>query len=242
MLNRIYPQYIITPKVGGIWTRGYVLFARLKNHTTIFSKARKVKMAMQNNAKFAVLKKGENTTKNALISALLSMKDGPKGILTKFLSIKELIITEIKKKFWKSSKNRERKMDMQIQKHTVKGTKKKLPAIIMLVWQSNLVTLYALKYVITAKIAVRLKLITMTIQSLWKLFGFAANVMVKSIEQIYQRERLNPMDAKAYAIVRPTQRKVLRLAEMTNPFSREVTKLATAHSGLLVLSRFLHYK
>lgn len=219
MLNRTYQQYIITPqKMENLWTQGYVLFARLKNHTIIFIRAKKERMDIQNNARYVVLQKVENITKNVLKFVLLNMKDGLREILIKFLSIRELIIIGIKKKSWKSSKNLERKMDMRTQKHTGKGTKKRLHATIMWLWQSSLVILYALKHAIGAKIIVRHKLITMIIQSPWKLFGFVANVMEKSIEQIYQRERLNPMGAKAHAIVRSTQRKVLRLAEMTNPF------------------------
>lgn len=51
-----------------------------------------------------------------------------------------------------------------------------------------------------------------------------------------QPERLNPMGAKAHAIVRPTQRKVLRLAEMTNSLILRGNK---AGSGIQQVVRFI---
>lgn len=49
------------------------------------------------------------------------------------------------------------------------------------------------------------KFITMIIQSLLRLFGFVEIVMAKSIEQIYQRERLNLWTPTGDVIVQPTE-------------------------------------
>lgn len=207
MLNRIYPTvYNKSPKKEILWKKvGCALFARLKNHTIVFTKARKEKMATPNNVKFVDWLKDVNITKNVLKYVLLSMKDGLSAIPIRFLKIKELIITEIKKKFWIRSEKQENLMDMQPQKLIAKEIGKRLNAIILYVWQLNLAILSNPIIVKDVKINVCRKLITMIIQSPWMSYGFVINVMEKNIEHIYQRERLNLWTPKGDAIVQTTE-------------------------------------
>lgn len=218
-------QSIISPKVlGDKWTQGSVLFARLKNHIAVFTKARKARTDMQSNAKYVVLKRDVNITKNVLRSVLQNMKDGLKEILKRFLRTKEHITTGIENGFSQKCERIREKINMPLLRNTGKETDKSLTVTTMWLWQSNLAILFAQTNAINVKLNANLMPITMIIQSLWKLLGSVVNVMEKSIEYLFQRERLNPMGAQAHVIVRPTQRKVLRLAEMTNPFSCKVTK------------------
>ena len=206
MLNRIYsPVYNNSPKRRDLWNQGYVLFARLKNHTMNFTKARKVKMDMPNNAKHVGLLKVENTTKRDLKSVLQNMKDGLNVIQIRFLKTKELITKEIVKRFWIRLENQEKLMDTQIQRLIVKGIDKRLNVTTMSDWQLSLDILSALNHVINVKINVGHKLITMIIQSHLKSFGFVENVTDMSIEHIYQRERLNLETSKEDAIVQTTE-------------------------------------
>lgn len=192
MLDRIYPAVYNDFRKELIWIQGYVLFARLKNHTKNLAEARKERMATLNNARYAVSQKEGNIIKIIPKFVLLSTNDGLKEIHRKFSSIKELIITGTKKKFLQSSKRQERKMDIQRQKITEEEIEKKWIAITMLRWRSNSVISSVQKFVIGAKLIVSHTLITMITKSLWKLLGFVEHVMVWSIEQISQRERLNP--------------------------------------------------
>ena len=207
MLNRKYPTvYNKAPTQEILWKiQGYVLFARLKNHTIVFLKARKEKTATQNSAKYVDVKKIGNITKIILKNVLLNMKDGLIVIQIKFSRTKELIITVIKNVFWKKCENPEKKMDIEIQKPIVKGIDKKLIATTLLLW---LLSWDKSKNLISAKnvkTIVRHKLIIMIIQSLWMSFGFVASVMEKSIEYIYQRERLNLQTPDGDAIVQTTE-------------------------------------
>jgi hypothetical protein len=207
MLNNIHPAvYNKTPKKEILWKRqGCVLFARLRNHMIVFQKARKEKMATQNNVKFVVWLKTGNIIKTTLKNVLLNMKDGLIVIQIKFLKIKELITIKIKKKFWKSLKNQERKMDILIQKPIENEIGKKLNVTIMSLLRSNLDTLSNQIFVRNVRTIVSHKLITMTIPNPWTLFGFVANVMEKSIEYIYQRERLSVQTPFGDAIVQTTE-------------------------------------
>lgn len=218
MLNRSILQYIITPfKRSVLWNQGYALFARLKNLTVSFTEARKVKMAMPSNAKFAGLPRDANITKSVLRYALPNMLDGQKEILKKSVLIKELIIKEIAKRFWKKPGIQEKKMDMQTQKHIGKGIEKRLHAIIMSLLQSNLAILSVQKHVMNVKFNVSHKLTTMIMKSHWKSFGFVRNVMAMSIEQIYQRERLNLETSKEDAIVQTTEETCREKSEAVSP-------------------------
>lgn len=207
MLNRIYPTvYNKTPEKEDLWKEvGYVLFARLKNHTVVFTKARKEKMDMANSVKFADSLKIESITKKILKNVLLNMKDGLNAIRQKFLKIKELIITGTKKKSWIRFEKKEKKMDMQILKLIEQGTGKKLNVIISSDWLLNLAFLQNLIIARNVKTNVRHKGITMIIQSLWMSFGFVEDVMEKSIEYIYQRERPSLWTPKGDAMVRSAE-------------------------------------
>jgi hypothetical protein len=206
MLNNMNLQSVITPKIGGfIWKQGFVLFARLKNHTVVFTKARKVKMDMLSNARYVDLNKGASIIKNVLKFVLLNMKDGLREIQTKSLSIKGLIITGIKKKSLRSLERAERLMDMLKQSPIEKGIKRRLTTITMLQWQLSLVILSVLNHVRNVKSTVSHMLIIMTTQNPWKLPGYVENVMVKGIELFYQRERLSLETPKGDAIVQTTE-------------------------------------
>jgi hypothetical protein len=192
MLNSSILQYIITPKErSDIWTQGYVLFARLKNNMVVFTNARKERMDMPSNVKFVDSPKVENITSSVQKFVLQSMKDGQKEILKRFSKIKELITKETRKKSLISFVNQERKMDMQIQKHTGKEIEIKSNAIILCDSQLNLVNLLDQRNVRDVITVVSHKLITMITQSPWTLSGFVENVMEKSTELFYQRERLS---------------------------------------------------
>lgn len=206
MLNRINLQYIITPvKRSFLWNVGFVLFARLKNHTIVFSKVRKVKTVMPNNVKFVGLPREENIIKTTLKPVLKNMNDGLNEIQKKFLKIKGLIITGIKKRSWLSSKRQEKRMDMPILKHIGKETGIKLIVTTLSLLLLNLVKSLSQINVKNVKTIVRHMLTTTIMQSLWMLFGFAENVMEKSIEYVYQRERLNLWTPKGDAIVQTTE-------------------------------------
>lgn len=157
---------------------------------------------MANNVKFADWIKVENTTNKNQKFVLLNMKDGLKEIHKRFLKTKELIIIEIKSVFWKNCENQEKKMDIEIQKPIDQGIERRLNAITMLDWLLNLVILKNPIFVKDVKTNVCRMVIIMIIKSLWKLFGFVGNVMAKSIEYVYQRERLNLWTSKGDAIVR----------------------------------------
>ena len=198
--------YNKSPKKEILWKKlEYVQFARLKKPTIVFIKARREKMDTQNNVKFVDSKRDENITKKIQKNVLQNMKDGLIAIQIKFLKIKELIITGIKKESWKSLEKQEKKMDMQTQKLIVRETEKKLHVIIMWLWQLNSDILSNLCNVKGVKTIVLRKPIIMIIQSLWMLFGFVVNVMEKSIGLIYQRERLNLWTPKGDAIVQTTE-------------------------------------
>jgi hypothetical protein len=207
MLNLNYPTvYNKTPTKEILWkVLGYVQFARLKNHMIVFAKARKERMVILNNVKFVDLKKIGNITKESLKFFLLNTKDGRSAIQIRFLRIKEHTTTGIKKKYWKSLKNQEKKMDMQIQKPIAKEIGKRLNAIILYVWQLNLAILFDLNFVKDVKTVVRHKLITMIIPNLWTLFGYVINVMEKNIEHVDQRERLSVRTPFGDAIVQTTE-------------------------------------
>lgn len=191
ILNRKYPSvYNNSPNKEILWKiQGYVLFARLKNHTDVFTKVRKEKMVTQNNVKSVDWPKTGNIIKKTRKSVLLNMKDGLNVIQKKYEKIKELIITGIKKESLKSSKNLERKMVMQTLKPIESAIEKKLIAITTSEWHLNLGTLLNLNIAKDVKTPVRHRVITMIIRSLWKSFGFVEDVMVKNIEYNRQRER-----------------------------------------------------
>lgn len=207
MLDRKYSTvYNKTPKKEFLWkTQEYALFAKLKKNTFIFQKARKVKMVIRHNVKFADWLQIGNITKKILKNVLLNMKDGLTVIQTRFLKIKELIITGIKKKSWIRLENQEKKMDIKIQKPIANVIEKKLNVIILSDWLLNLV--YLTSQIIAKNVNLNQfhKPIIMTMQSLWMSFGFAVSVMEKSIELIYQRERLNLWTPKGDAIVQTTE-------------------------------------
>ena len=228
MIDNIYPTvYNKSPTKEILWKQqGYVLFARLKNHTIVFQKARKVKMDMQNNVKYVVWLKIGNITKIILKYVLLNMRDGRIAIQTRFLKIKELITIEIKKKSWKSLKNQERKMDMQIQKPIENVIEKRLNVTIMSLLRLNLDILSNLIIAKDVKTIVFLMDIITIIPNLSKLFGYVENVMAKSIEYIYQRERLNLWTPKGDAIVQTTEETCRGEFEVVPPpRNRSVSKL-----------------
>lgn len=227
MLNSNIPQYIMTPEKGEfIWNKGYVLFARLKNHMVNFTKARKVNTDMPSNAKHVGLSKIANIIKDEKKSVLLNMKDGQKEIQKKFLKIKELTTKEIEKRFWLSLENQEKSMDIQQQKPIVKGIKKRLNHTTMLLLQLSLVILFVQIHVTIVKNIVSHKLIIMIIKSLSRSFGFVLNVMEMSIEQIYQRERLSLETSKEDAIVQTTEETCREKSEAVSPpRNRSVGKL-----------------
>lgn len=219
MLNRISPAvYNETLKMEFSWIQQeYALFARLKNHTIVSQEARKEKMDMPSNAKYVDWLKIGNITRKILKSFLQNMKDGLNEIRKTFSKTKEHITNAIKNESWKNCESQEKQTDIEIQKPIVKEIGKRLIVTILLLWQLSWVISKNLISVRNAKTIVCLMPITMIIPNLWMLFGYVENVMEKSIEYLYQRERLNPTGAKAHAIVRPAQRKVLRSAEMTDP-------------------------
>ena len=206
MLNSNIHQYIITPiKRSQLWKKGYVLFARLKNRIIVFTKARKEKMDTVNNAKFADWLKEGNITRIIHKSVLLIMNDGLKEIQKRFLRIRGLTITVIKSGCWQSTKKQEKLMDMHQQKPIAKEIDKRSIAITTSLLRLNLAQLSNPISVRDAKTIVSHKHITMIMQSLWMSFGFVENVMVKSIEHIFQRERLNLQTPKGDAIVQTTE-------------------------------------
>jgi hypothetical protein len=206
MLNKTHPTvYNNSENKEKLWTQGYVLFARLKNHMVNFTKARKVNMDMRSNAKHVVLLKTGNTITGVKKSVLLNMKDGVNVIQKKFLKIKELITKEIEKRFWINSEKQEKTMGMHKQKRIEKEIERKLIATILSDWQLNLTKSAVLNHVKNVKFIVSHKLTTMIIQSLLKSFGFVVNVMGMSIEHINQRERLNLETSKEDAIVQTTE-------------------------------------
>lgn len=227
MLNSMNLQYITTPiSKGALWKKGFVLFAWLKNHMENFTKARKGSLDMRSDAKHVDLLKAANITKDGRKSVLQNMKDGQKETQRKFWQTSELIITGIKKRFLKSSKNPERSMDMPSQRHIGKKTRKRLHVTTMCQWQSNLAILSVLNHAITVKFIVNHMLTTMTTQSRWKLSGFVEYVMGKSIEQIFQRERLSLETAQADAIVQTTEETCREKFEVISPpRNRSVSKL-----------------
>lgn len=180
-------------------------FARLKRPTVVFTKARKGKMAMQNNVKFVDWLKDENIIKNVQKYVLLNMKDGLKEIQTRLSKIKELITTVIKKESWIRLEKQEKKMDTQIQKPIAKEIRKKLIVTILSHLRLNLVNWLDLNFAKDVKTNVSLMLIMKIIQSPWMLFGFVVVVMEQSIGLIYQRERLNLWTPKGDAIVQTTE-------------------------------------
>lgn len=219
MLNRTTPPvYNISPSQEELWIQGSVLFAGLKKPTIVFTKVRKEKMVTANNAKFVDWLRDASITKIIPQSVLQSMRDGQSVTLRIFSKIKELIITVIRKGFWTRLESLEKPMGMQVPKPTEKEIGKKSNVTILSDWHSDLANLSNWIIARDVKTNVSHKLIIRTTQSLSKFYGFVVNVMGKSIGQIYQRERLNPLGAKAHVIVRPAQRKVLKLAEMTNSF------------------------
>jgi len=206
MLTGIYPLvYNDTPQRSDLWKQGHVLVARLKNHTVIFTNARREKMAMQSNAKYADWLKIGNITKKNLRSFLQNMKDGLREILKRFLSTRELITKEIVKESWRNLKNQEKKMDTQQRKLIERGIRGRLKRTIMWHLPLNLVILLDLKHVINVKKSVSHKLTIMIMKSHWKLFGFVQNVMEKSIGYVYQRERLNLETSNEDVIVQTTE-------------------------------------
>jgi hypothetical protein len=208
MLNRIYSTVYnnTIQKEVLLWKKvEYVLFARLKNHTIVFTKARTEKMDMVNSVKFADSLKIESITKKILKNVLLNMRGGLREIHQKFLRTRELIIIEIKKKFLKSSKRQEKKMDMPQQKHIGQEIGKKLNVTTLSDWLSNLAFLKNPIIARNVKTNVCHKLITMIIQSLWMSFGFVEDVMERSIEYIYQRERPSLWTPKGDAMVRSAE-------------------------------------
>ena len=224
MYSSVYNK---TTKTEVLWKQqGYVLFARLKNYTIVFTKARKEKMVMPSNVKFVGLPKVVNTISKDLKFVLQSMKDGLNAIQTRFLRIKELIIIGIKKKSLRSLKNQEKKMDMRIQKPIDKGIEKKLNAIIMSHLRLNLDISLSPIIAKNVKTNVCHMDIIMIIRSLWKSFGFVVHVMVKNIEHIYQRERLNLWTPKGDAIVQTTEETCRGEFEaVPPPRNRSVSKL-----------------
>lgn len=207
MLNSNIPQYIITTKnVGNLWIQGYVLFARLKKNTVVFTKARKAKQVMANNVKYVDLPQGENIIKKDQKYVWLNMNVGQKEILKTFSKIRELIITEIRKGFLRNLRNHEKLMDIKIQKLIGKEIQKNVIVMNLLDWLSNWVILINQSFVKDVKKIVRHMLTTMIIKSHWMSFGFVENVMEKSIEYLYQRERLNlETSNKEDAIVQPAE-------------------------------------
>lgn len=206
MLNNMYPTvYNNSEKRGNLWTEGYVLFARLKNHMIVFTKAKKARMDMQNNVRFVDLKKVVNITKTIQESALKSMKDGLKEIQKRYSKIKELIITEIRKRFWRKRENHAKKMDIETQKLIEKEIDIKLIVTTLWLWLLNLVISKNPISAKNVKTIVAHMHIIMIIQSLWILFGFVENVMEKNIGYFYQRERLNLWTPKGDVIVQTTE-------------------------------------
>ena len=207
MLNSIHPTVYNFSKIRrNLCLQGYVLFARLKKNTVVFTEARKAKMVMENNAKFVGSRKVGNITKIILKSVLLNMKDGQKEILRTFSKIKDLIITGIRKGFLRNLRNHEKLIDIKIQKLIEKEIQKNVIAMNLLDWLSNWVILINQIFVKDVKKTVRHMLTTMIIKSHWMSYGFVENVMEKSIEYLYQRERLNlETSYKEDAIVQPIE-------------------------------------
>jgi len=205
MLNSKYPTVYNNSEKEALWKQGYVLFARLKNHMIVFTKARKEKMDTLSNVKIVAVSKDVNITRNVLKSVLQSMKDGLNAILKKSWQIKELIITGTKNKFLRSLKSQEKRMDMQIQKPIGKGIQRKLIATDLSVSLLNSARLSNQIIAKDVKTIVRHTLIIMIMTSLWKSFGYVEDVMEKSIEQNFQRERLSPETSKEDAIVQTTE-------------------------------------
>jgi len=192
----------------------------------VFTKARKGKMVMPNSVRYAVWLKVGNITKINPKYVLQSMKDGLKEIQIKFLRIKELITKEIKKKYWKSLKKQERKMDIETPKLIVREIWKRSNATTMWLLRLNLDILLSRIFVKNVKTIVRHKLITMIIPNHWTLFGYAEHVMEKSIEYIYQRERLNLWTPKGDAIVQTTEETCRgKFEAISPPRNRSVSKL-----------------
>jgi hypothetical protein len=201
-----------------LWKQGSAQFAKKKKHTIVFIRARMEKMDMEHNVKFVDLQKVENITKTILKSVLRSMKDGVSVILRRFSKTKELIMNVIKKKFWRNCENQEKKMDMQTQKLIEREIERKLNVIITFDWLLNSVILSNLIHVIFVKINVLHTRIILTTQNLLKWFGCVENVMVKSIGEFYQRERLSLEGSKKeYTIVQTTEETCREESEVVLP-------------------------
>jgi len=211
---------------SNLWIQGYVLFASLRNLTVNFQKARKVKMVMLNNVKHVVLSKIGNIIKNLPRSFLLNMKDGQRRIQKRFWQIKELTMKGIVKRFLRSLKKPEKLMDTTQQKNISRTIKTKLHVTTMWRLQLSSAISYAQNHVTIVKLNVSQMLTTMIIQSPWKLLGYVENVMEKSIDSIYQRERLSLETPKGDAIVQTTEETCREIPEaVTPPRNRSVSKL-----------------
>jgi len=160
---------------------------------------------MENNVKFVGLKKVENITRTIQKFVLPRMKDGVKEIQIRFSKTKELIMSVIRKEFWRKQENRERPMDMQILKRIENEIEKKSIVIFMFDWLLNLEILLNHPIAKFVKMIVSHMLIIMTIQNLLKWFGCVEHVMELSIEDLCQRERLSLEGSKEYAIVQTTE-------------------------------------
>lgn len=172
----------------------------------VFIKARKEGMAMLNSVKSVGWLGVASIIKNDQKSVLLNTKDGLNEIQKKFLKIKELITTVIRKRFWRGCVNHVKKMDIEAQKPIAKEIDTKSIVTILWLWLLNWVISKSPIIVKNVKTIVAHKLITMIIPNLWTLFGCVVHVMVKSIGYIYQRERLNlRTPIKGDAIVQTTE-------------------------------------